>query len=61
MHIVKLVIPQNKLSIIDISEAAPGWIQVKQGHIFKSIFLHKKHMFLAQNSIKIPNTPLVFF
>ena len=31
------------------------------GQIFKSIFLHQKHMFLAPNFIRIPDLTLVFF
>ena len=34
--------------------------RVKKGHILKSIFLHKKHMFLTKNFLKIPNMLFVF-
>ena len=36
-------------------------VRSRSGQIFKSIFLHKKHMFLAQNFLRIPNMLLVFF
>ena len=30
-------------------------VRSRSGQIFKSIFLHKKHMFLAQNFLRIPS------
>ena len=36
-------------------------VRSRSGQIFKSIFLHKKHMFLAQNFLRIPSMLLVFF
>ena len=35
-------------------------VRSRSGQIFKSIFLHKKHMFLVQNFLRIPNMSLVF-
>ena len=33
----------------------------KKGQIFKSIFLHNRHMFLTQSSLRIPNTYVMSF
>ena len=35
-------------------------VRSRSGQIFKSVFLHKKHMFLVQNYIRIPNMSSVF-
>ena len=38
-----------------------GLAQVKWGQILESTFLHKLHISLAQNFLRIPNMPLFFF
>ena len=35
-------------------------VRSRSGQIFKSMFLQKKHMFLAQNFLRIPNMVFVF-
>ena len=36
-------------------------VRSRSGQIFKSMFLNKKHKFLAQNFLRIPNMAFVFF
>ena len=41
-------------------DAGQGKVRSSSDQIFKSIFLYKRHMFLAQNFLRIPNMSLVF-
>ena len=44
---------------VDI-EWRSGRDRVKKGQVLKSMFLHKKHMFLTKNFLKIANASFVF-